>query len=81
MKASNFNFNLIKAYFDLLRNLSPDNKQELISKLKNSLKKQKPIKDDSLNALYGAFISRKSADQLIHEGRKSRNFIRRTEKL
>jgi hypothetical protein len=81
MKASNLNFNLIKTYFDLLKNLSSDSKLELISKLLNSMKNPKDSKKGSLKPLYGAFISKQSADDLISEIKQSRNFNRKAEEL
>lgn len=81
MKTSNLNFNLIKTYFDLLKNLSPDSKLELISKLLNSMKNPKISKNGSLKSLYGAFISKQSADELIREIKQSRTFNRKAEEL
>ncbi len=81
MKASDLNFNLIKTYFDLLKNLSPDSKLELIAKLLNSIKNPKHSKNGSLKSLYGAFISKKSADDLIREIKQSRTFNRKAEEL
>ena len=81
MKASNLNFNLIKTYFDLLKNLSPDSKLELISKLLNSMKNPKHSKNEPLKSLYGAFVSKQSADDLIREIKQSRTFNRRAEEL
>ena len=79
MKASNLNFNIIKTYFELLKNLSSESKLELISKLLNSIKNPKNSKKGTIKSLYGAFISKKSADDLIHEIKKSRNFNRSAE--
>ena len=81
MKASNLNFNLIKTYFDLLKNLSADSKLELISKLLNSMKNSKDPKKGTFKSLYGAFISKQSADELIREIKQSRNFNHRAEEL
>ena len=79
MKASNFN--LIKTYLDLLKNLSSESKLELISKLLKSMKNPKNSKKGSIKSLYGAFISKQSADDLIREIKQSRNFNRRAEQL
>ena len=81
MKAAELRFNIINSYLELLNNLSPDSKLELISKLSDSLKgPQKPTKK-SLRELYGAFVSKKSADEIIRELKNARNFNRKTEGL
>ncbi len=81
MKAADLKFNLIDSYLGLLSNLSPDSKLELISKLSDSLKGSKRPTDKSIIDLYGAFISKKSADEIITELKDSRNFNRKTEGL
>ena len=81
MKTANLKFNLIDSYLGLLKNLSPDNKLDLISKLSDSLKgTQKPL-EKSLGNLYGAFILKESADEIITDLKASRNFNRKTESL
>jgi predicted metal-binding transcription factor (methanogenesis marker protein 9) len=77
MKATDININIIETYFGLLKNLSADNKLELIAKLSNSMKTTKRIKDDSLKSLYGAFISKQSADEIINEIKQARTFNRK----
>lgn len=81
MKAADLKFNLIDSYLGLLNNLSPDNKRELISKLSDSLKGSQKPSHKSLGDLYGAFISKKSADEIIANLKSSRNFNRKTEEL
>lgn len=81
MKAANLNFNLIDSYLGLLKNLSPKSKLELISKLSDSLKGSKKPTDKSLSDLYGAFVSKKSADEIMTELKSSRTFNRKTEGL
>ena len=81
MKTHDLDSNLIETYLRLLNNLSPDNKLELISKLSDSLKGYKKSSDKSITDLYGAFHSKKSADQLITDIRNSRNFNRKSELL
>lgn len=77
MKATDLNINLIKTQFELLKNLSADNKLELIAKLSNSMKTTKRAKDDSLKSLYGAFISKQSADEIINDIKQARTFNRK----
>jgi hypothetical protein len=81
MKAADLKFNLIDSYLGLLNNLSPDSKLELISKLSDSLKGSKKPTDKSIGNLYGAFLSKKSADEIITDLKDSRNFNRKTEGL
>lgn len=85
MKAANLKFNLIDSYLQLLENLSPDNKLELISKLSDSLKSSKKQtkknSDRSLDDLCGAFIFDKSSGDLISELKNTRNFNRKIKEL
>lgn len=81
MKATDLQFNLIDSYLGLLNKLSPDNKRELISKLSDSLKGSKGPTDKSLNDLFGAFISEKSAEEIIADLKQGRTFKRSTEEL
>ena len=78
MKSADLKFNLIDSYLGLLKNLSPDSKLELISRLSDSLKGSKKPTDKSLRDLYGTFISKKSADEIITDLKNSRNFNRKT---
>lgn len=81
MKAADLNFNLIDSYFELLNNLSPASKRELISKLSDSLKGSQKPSNKSLKDLYGAFVSKKSAEEIITDLKDSRVFNRNTEGL
>ena len=79
MKTTDLNFNLVDSYLGLLKSLSPDSRLELIAKLSASLKGSKKPSNKSLSELYGAFKSKKTADQIIADLKKSRNFDRTTE--
>ncbi len=79
MKAANVN--IIDSYIGLLNNLSPDSKLELISRLSQSLKSQKKLKEKPIQELFGAFKSEKSAETIIEEIRQSRTFTRQIEEL
>lgn len=81
MKATSLNFDLIDSYLELLKSLSPDNRFKLISKLSNSLKRPKKSSDKMLSDLFGAFKTKKSADEMIAELKRSRYFDRNTERL
>ncbi len=74
MNSTDISLNLVDSYFGLMKNLSDDNKLEIISKLSNSMKSSKRNKSESLESLYGGFASEKTADEIINEIRKSRNF-------
>lgn len=79
MKTADLKFNLIDSYLGLLNNLSPDSKLELISKLSDSLKGSKKPTKKSLSDLYGAFVSKESAEEIIANLKSSRTFNRNTE--
>ena len=79
MKATDIN--IIDNYFGLLNNLSPDSKLELISRLSQSHNSQKKPQEKSIEKLFGAFISDKSAETIIDEIRQSRTFTRQIEEL
>ncbi|MEX2230578.1 MAG: hypothetical protein WD824_00350 [Cyclobacteriaceae bacterium] len=74
MRTPDFKFNLIDSYLGLLKSLCPENKVELISRLSNSLKGSKKPTGKSISDLYGAFISKKSADEILSDLKASRNF-------
>ncbi len=79
MQAIDMNTKLVDGYLELLKNLSPNNKLDLIAKLSDSLKSDKIKKDNSLKSLQGDFIAEKSADNLIDDLRTARSFKRNTE--
>ena len=84
MKIADINKNLVDCYFTLLKNLSPDNKLELIVRLSKSMKKEKKVKkveEISLESLYGSWVSEQSADELVQELKNARNFSRKREEL
>ncbi len=81
MKSPAKNINTADYFFGLLSNLNSDSKLELISRLSNSLKNQSSTKEISLRKLFGSFKSKQTADQLIEDIRKSRNFSRKIESL
>ncbi|MBK8702240.1 MAG: hypothetical protein IPN33_00575 [Saprospiraceae bacterium] len=80
MSALNINHTLVETYLALLKNLSQDDKLELIAQLSQSMKAQPPI-EPTFKDLFGAFLSDKSAEQQIEEIRESRVFNRQIEKF
>lgn len=80
MKAVDVNTTLIEGYLQLLENLSPGNKLDLISKLTLSVKTDvTDKKKKSFEKSFGAFESTKSAEEIIAELNSSRMFDRQTE--
>lgn len=79
MQAIDINRKLVDGYLELLKNLSPNNKLDLIAKLSDSLNSDKIQKDNSLKSLKGDFIAEKSADKLIKDLQTARSFKRNTE--
>ncbi len=72
---------LIEGYLQLLDNLSPSNKLDLISRLTTSIKSDITDKKSSFQEAFGAFESEKSAEEIIEEIRGSRVFTRQIEEL
>jgi len=72
---------IVDNYFNVIKNLSPDNRLELISKISDSLRTSKIKKDDSWKSLFGAFVSDESAEEIISHLRNSRYSERQIEEL
>ena len=66
-------------YSGLLNGLSKENKLRLIAKLSNSMADEVVKNEDRIDKYFGAFISDKSAQEIIKELKKSRNFNRSVE--
>jgi len=84
MKTTDININLVDSYYTLLKNLSPNNKLELIARLSKSMKTTAKKKEDtSWEALFGSWEldGNHSADEIVEELKKARNFTRKREKL
>jgi len=79
MQSVDINKRLVDTYLELVKNLSPNSKLDLISALSNSLKSGKKDKKGSIKDLTGDFISEKTADEIIDDLKKARNFSRNTE--
>ena len=74
MNGAEINPFTVDTYFGLLKNLSQDNKLELIARLTDSMKKNKKPSKRGVNALFGALKAKQSAEVLIAEIKNSRNF-------
>ena len=81
MNSSAQHINLADLYFGFLKNLNPDSKLNLISKLSQSLKEKDSVPQHTLQSLFGAYKSEESADEIIAELRESRVFNRNIEAL
>lgn len=81
MKTVDINTTIIDGYVQMLDNLSPSNKLDLISKLTASVKSDITNKKSSFKEAFGAFQSEKSADEIINEIRSSRTFTRQIEDI
>ncbi|HIP49159.1 MAG TPA: hypothetical protein EYG92_09380 [Lutibacter sp.] len=81
MKTKDLNTTLLDNYFGLIRNLSPEIKINLIEKIAKTLKGNITSNNSSLTDAFGAWKSKKSADEIIIELRENRNFNRQIEAL
>ena len=81
MKTLDVNDLLVDGYLKLLDNLSPGSKLDLISKLTMSVKSDITDRKKTFKESFGAFDSKKSADEIIDEIRGSRSFNRKRETL
>lgn len=66
-------------YFGILKNLNPNIKLDLISKLSQSLKENQTVHGTSLQSLFGAYKSDETAEEIIAELRASKVFNRNIE--
>jgi len=79
MKAAEINITIVDGYVGLLDNLSTNNKLDLISKLTASVKTDLINKKSSFKKAFGAFDSKKTAEEIINEIHNSRVFNRQIE--
>ena len=79
MKVPEINNTIVDGYIGLLDNLSPSDKLDLISNLTVSVKTDLSNKKSLFKKSFGAFESKKSAEEIIDEIRASRLSTRQTE--
>jgi len=79
MRTAEINTTIVDGYVELLDNLSTNSKLDLISKLTNSVKTDLTNKKSSFKKAFGAFDSKKSAEEIIEEIRSSRVSTRQIE--
>lgn len=81
MKIEDVDAEIIEGYLQLLENLSPGNKLDLISRLTASVKSDLTDKKSSFQNAFGAFQSDKCAEEIMEEIRSSRTFTRQIEEF
>ena len=81
MKAADLNTKLINSYLELLKNLSPSNKLDLISKLTQLVKADIEVKNSAFEQAFGAWEGNENAEEIIDSIRNSRQFNRQIEEL
>jgi len=81
MKTTDLNTAFLDNYLGLIRNLSPENKLDLIERITRTLKGNLTNKNRPITDAFGAWKSKKMADEIITEIRKSRTFNRQIEML
>jgi hypothetical protein len=81
MKEIDINTTLIEGYLQLLDNLSPNNKLDLISKLTLTVKTDITDRKKSFYKSFGAWESKQTADEIINNIRNSRTFNRQIEQF
>ena len=79
MRTTEINTTIVDGYVGLLNNLSTSNKLDLISRLTDSVKTDLSNKKSSFKKAFGAFDSKKSAEEIIEDIRSSRVSTRKTE--
>ena len=79
MKTPEINTTIVDGYVGLLDNLSTHNKLDLISKLTASVKTDLTNKKSSFKKAFGAFDSKKTAEEIVDEIRSSRLSTRQIE--
>ncbi len=65
---------IVETYSGLLEGLSSESKTELIESLSKSLKFEKKNKENNFYKSFGAFASKKAAEEIIADIKSSRKF-------
>jgi len=81
METKDINATIIDGYVELLDKLNPNSKLDLISRLTTSIKSDIKDQKKAFKKSFGAFQSKKTAEELIHEIRSSRISKRQIEKF
>ncbi len=81
MKAFDVNTRLIESYLELLKNLNPSNKLDLIAKLTQSIKADIRGENNDFEKSFGAWDNKEDAEELVNTIRSSRHYERQIEEL
>ncbi|MDR6803229.1 hypothetical protein J2Y45_000499 [Dyadobacter sp. BE34] len=81
MKPEKRNTTLVDAYASILGNLTPADKIDLIAKLSETKEMSAKKKKNTFRKAFGAFVSDKSAEEIIADIRSSRVSTRQIEPL
>lgn len=81
MNAADINTKLIDSYISLLKNMSAQNKLDLISKLTNTVKTDLEQEKTDFYKAFGGWDENESAEDLIETIRGSRTFNRTIEEF
>ena len=74
MKTADLNTKLVDSYYTLLKNLSANNKLELIARLSKSMRTTKKTKDNSWKSLFGSFVLDQPVEEFVEGLKKDRTF-------
>ena len=81
MNTADLNAKLIDSYISLLKNMSVQNKLDLISKLRSSVKTDVEQDKTGFYQAFGGWDKEESADELIKKIKESRTFNRTIEEF
>ncbi len=81
MNTTDINAKLIDSYISLLKNMSAQNKLDLISKLTDSVKTDNEKKKSDFYKAFGGWDDKESAEELIETIKESRTFNRTIEEF
>jgi len=81
MNTADINTKLIESYLSLLKNMSTQNKLDLISKLTNTVKTDIAQEKTEFYKAFGGWDKHESAEELIETIKESRTFNRTIEEF
>jgi len=81
MNTADINTKLIDSYLSLLKNMSPQNKLDLISRLTKTVKKDVEKEKTEFYKAFGGWDKNESAEELIETIKESRTFNRTIEEF
>jgi len=81
MNTADINTKLIESYLSLLKNMSTQNKLDLISKLTNTVKTDIAEEKTEFYKAFGGWDEHESAEELIETIKESRTFNRTIEEF